>query len=75
MILCSVVSTEHVELRNSFTVDPNEQDETDRFQNSQDFASLFHRDSYLVFRALCKLSMKGITEDQTQDSNVTIQNK
>jgi hypothetical protein len=74
-LLFSVLAPDQIDLRNSFTVDPNEQDETERIHNSQDFASLFHKDAYLLFRALCKLSMKGIAEDPAQDSNVTIQNK
>jgi len=48
----------------------------EKFSVSQSFDSIFHRDSYLVFRALCKLSMKGVAEEQAQqDSNVTYQNK
>jgi brefeldin A-inhibited guanine nucleotide-exchange protein len=41
------------------------------------FPSVYHKDSYLLFRALCKLSMKGLSED-TQYSNsdaIPLQNK
>ena len=30
--------------------------------DSYAFASIFHKDAFLVFRALCKLSMKGLNE-------------
>ncbi|KAJ1434054.1 hypothetical protein B484DRAFT_477107 [Ochromonadaceae sp. CCMP2298] len=41
------------------------------------FPSVYHKDSYLLFRALCKLSMKGLSEE-TQYSNsdaIPLQNK
>jgi hypothetical protein len=43
---------------------------------STDFSSAFHRDAYLLFRALCKLSMKGVADDQVAYSdNLVVQNK
>lgn len=41
------------------------------------FPSVFHKDSYLLFRALCKLSMKGLNEDSTGIENdpIALQNK
>lgn len=35
------------------------------------FASMFHTDSYLLFRALCKLSAKTLPEDDEQKSMVS----
>jgi brefeldin A-inhibited guanine nucleotide-exchange protein len=41
-----------------------------------DFPSAFHKDAYLLFRALCKLSMKGVADDQVAYSdNLVVQNK
>jgi len=81
----SVVSTaaafaqDRVEVGNSFSIEQNDHDDSEslgeKLPLSQDFCSLFHRDSYLVFRALCKMSMKGVAEEQAQDTNVTYQNK
>ena len=41
------------------------------------FPSVFHKDSYLLFRALCKLSMKGLNDDSTGIENdpIALQNK
>ena len=43
------------------------------------FSSIYQKDSYLLFRALCKLSMKGLNEEGThvQSSNdpIALQNK
>lgn len=45
--------------------------------SSADFSSVFHRDAYLLFRALCKLSMKGFTEESqvAYSDNIVLQNK
>lgn len=46
--------------------------------NSLLFPSIYHKDAYLLFRALCKLSMKGLNEE-TQIAHVSdvipLQNK
>jgi brefeldin A-inhibited guanine nucleotide-exchange protein len=41
------------------------------------FPSIFHKDAYLLFRALCKLSMKGLSEDTqfSQSDAIALQNK
>ncbi len=42
------------------------------------FASVYHKDSYLLFRALCKLSMKGLNDEQSsgaQNDAIALQNK
>lgn len=38
------------------------------------FPSPYHKDAYLLFRALCKLSMKGLNEDG-QPEAIALQNK
>lgn len=38
------------------------------------FPSVYHKDAYLLFRALCKLSMKGLNEDG-QPEAIALQNK
>jgi hypothetical protein len=42
------------------------------------FRSIHHKDAYLVFRALCKLSMKGVSDEvvsiATSDP-IAVQNK
>lgn len=48
--------------------------------NSQhEFSSIYQRDSYLLFRALCKLSMKGLNEEgssiQSANDPIALQNK
>eukprot|EP01031_Cornospumella_fuschlensis_P031816 gene31816-38468_t len=50
-----------------------------------DFPSAFHRDAYLLFRALCKLSMKGLGDEPhgggtgagvvTSSDHIVVQNK
>ena len=44
--------------------------------SQQSFPSIIHKDAFLIFRALCKLSMKGLNEDagSTQDP-IALQNK
>ena len=40
------------------------------------FASILHKDAFLIFRALCKLSMKGLNEDSdSQLDPIALQNK
>jgi brefeldin A-inhibited guanine nucleotide-exchange protein len=41
------------------------------------FSSVYHKDAYLLFRALCKLSMKGLSEDAQygRDDAIPLQNK
>lgn len=40
------------------------------------FSSVFQKDAYLLFRALCKLSMKGTNENTTgSGDNILLQNK
>lgn len=42
------------------------------------FQSVYHKDCYLLFRALCKLSMKGLNDDSSngaQNDAIALQNK
>lgn len=40
------------------------------------FSSIHHKDAFLLFRALCKLSMKGLHDDSgTQNDPIALQNK
>eukprot|EP01038_Epipyxis_sp_PR26KG_P008429 gene8429-11403_t len=40
------------------------------------FPSIYHKDSYLLFRALCKLSMKGLNEETSSSNDqIALQNK
>ena len=43
------------------------------------FPTVYHKDSYLLFRALCKLSMKGLNDDGTgtgiENDPIALQNK
>jgi brefeldin A-inhibited guanine nucleotide-exchange protein len=43
----------------------------------ESFASIYHKDAYLLFRALCKLSMKGLSEDAqiALNDSIMLQNK
>lgn len=46
-------------------------------KSSEVFASIYHKDAYLLFRALCKLSMKGLSEDAqvAVNDSIMLQNK
>ena len=48
-------------------------DSTDS-SSSSSFSSIYQKDCYLLFRALCKLSMKGQSDDRNNDS-IALQNK
>ena len=41
------------------------------------FPSVFHKDAFLIFRALCKLSMKGLQDESSGSSSdpIALQNK
>jgi hypothetical protein len=40
------------------------------------FPSVLHKDTFLIFRALCKLSMKGLQDDgNSQSDPIALQNK
>ena len=40
------------------------------------FPSILHKDAFLLFRALCKLSMKGLLDDSVSMSDpIALQNK
>lgn len=40
------------------------------------FSSIYQKDAYLLFRALCKLSMKGSSDDAVgYNDNILLQNK
>ena len=40
------------------------------------FPSIVHKDAFLIFRALCKLSMKGLNDDAgAQQDPIALQNK
>lgn len=40
------------------------------------FPSIQHKDAFLIFRALCKLSMKGLQDDSgTHSDPIALQNK
>lgn len=47
--------------------------------SSMSFLTLNHKDAFLLFRALCKLSMKGLHEDSSNGSQnsdpIALQNK
>lgn len=45
--------------------------------NPTDFPTIFHKDAYLMFRALCKLSMKGLTDESqvAYSDSIVLQNK
>jgi hypothetical protein len=45
---------------------------------SSSFPSSYHKDAYLLFRALCKLSMKGLSEESSNsqaNDPIALQNK
>lgn len=46
-------------------------------ENRLTFPSIFHKDAYLLFRALCKLSMKGLSEETqyAHSDAIPLQNK
>jgi hypothetical protein len=45
--------------------------------SSMSFPSIMHKDAFLIFRALCKLSMKGLHDDAISESSdmIAMQNK
>jgi hypothetical protein len=44
--------------------------------NAATFPSVFHKDTFLIFRALCKLSMKGLQDEGNSPSDpIALQNK
>jgi brefeldin A-inhibited guanine nucleotide-exchange protein len=45
--------------------------------SSLTFPSILHKDAFLIFRALCKLSMKGLHEDSNNQygDQIALQNK
>ncbi len=44
--------------------------------NPENFVSVYQKDAYLLFRALCKLSMKGSNDDVAgYNDNILLQNK
>lgn len=58
------------------TSDKNK-DETKESKRQEIFPSVLHKDAFLIFRALCKLSMKGL-QDETGGSHsdpIALQNK
>lgn len=53
-------------------------DNSTKVTTSVAFLSVYHKDSYLLFRALCKLSMKGLSDEAssgTQNDVIALQNK
>jgi hypothetical protein len=48
----------------------------DHSTSSETFSSIYQKDAYLLFRALCKLSMKGSSDDAVgYNDNILLQNK
>lgn len=39
------------------------------------FPSILHKDAFLIFRALCKLSMKNTTDNNSTSDPIALQNK
>lgn len=60
----------------SATTASDEKEDNDDGSNHL-FPSPFHKDAFLVFRALCKLSMKGLNDDVNVDANdqIALQNR
>lgn len=48
-----------------------------RDASQMSFPSIMHKDAFLIFRALCKLSMKGVHDDSISESSdmIAMQNK
>lgn len=43
---------------------------------SHNFISVYHKDAFLTFRAICKISMKGLHDDSgSQLDPIALQNK
>jgi hypothetical protein len=59
--------------------DPGLDDDTqaDNFVDaSHNFISVYHKDAFLTFRAICKISMKGLHDDSgSQLDPIALQNK
>ena len=70
-----IISTLNVEMNG---VADDTTGNTDESVNTyESFKSIYQKDSYLLFRALCKLSMKGLTEENSaiSNDNILLQNK
>jgi brefeldin A-inhibited guanine nucleotide-exchange protein len=67
------VIPEEIKEAESKTIDINAES-TDK---SMSFPSILHKDSFLIFRALCKLSMKGLHDESgsSQSDPIALQNK
>ena len=69
------VNLESIQEEESNSIDiTNAQVETNT--NEMIFPSILHKDTFLIFRALCKLSQKGLQDDTgTQGDPIALQNK
>ena len=67
-----------IEERTDISVQPIENVQTSTHSTSMAFPSIMHKDAFLIFRALCKLSMKGLHESDESGSlsdPIALQNK
>ena len=57
---------------------PESSNDKENANMSMAFPSILHKDAFLIFRALCKLSMKGLHESNESGSTsdpIALQNK
>jgi hypothetical protein len=58
---------------------PEESNENEVSESSESnsFPSIYHKDAFLVFRALCKLSLKGLNDNSTGElsDQIALQNR
>lgn len=57
--------------------EPDEETDAKAATSSLSFPSIMHKDAFLIFRALCKLSMKGLHDESGLQSSdpIALQNK
>lgn len=54
----------------------DEENKLDSTVNDSNFLSIYHKDAYLTFRAICKISMKGLHDESgSQYDPIALQNK
>ena len=63
--------SDEIESKGSFKLPDTPSNNKDEVENNGLFASRFHTDSYLLFRALCKLSAKPLPEDADDDASMS----
>jgi hypothetical protein len=61
----------------SITTDDSANESSRKDASYMSFPSIMHKDAFLIFRALCKLSMKGLHDDALSESSdmIAMQNK